>query len=136
MTFVGDVDASGKLDADVRVQVADYIRTFKGSRIEVKVQKERKRRTNPQNSWAWGVAYPLIAEALGYDRDEHQELHYALVARCFGTHIDERIGAEVANVRSSKLDTQQFAEYMEWLTRFAAKQWGVVIPLPDESEVA
>jgi hypothetical protein len=93
---------------------------------------QRRRRSDRQNAWIWGVAYPLIAETLGYDRHEHDEIHYALVAKCFGTHHDDKLAIDVPNVRSSKLSTKQFSDYMDWLVRFAAQEWGCVIPLPDE----
>jgi hypothetical protein len=88
-----------------------------------------------QNAWHWGVAIPILADALGYDKDEHDDLHYALVNECFGTHVDPRLGREVPNVRSSKLSTEKFSEFMEWEVRWAAKQ-GIVVPLPNESEAA
>lgn len=131
--FVGDVDASGKLDADVRAQVAEYLRTFAGMAVEISVRKYNRKRSHEQNAWAWGVAYPLIAESIGYDKHEHEELHYWLVAQCFGTHHDERIDADVPNVRSSRLTTAEYSDYMEWLVRFAAEKFGVIVPLPNEA---
>jgi hypothetical protein len=133
--FVGPVDTTGKLDPDVRGHVSDYLRTFAGKVLEISVRQYRKQRSIDQNAWIWGVAYPLIAESIGYDRDEHEELHYWLVRECFGTHHDKRLGADVANVRSSKLTTAEFSEYMEWLVRFSAKKFGVVVPLPSEAEM-
>lgn len=115
-----------------RVQYDARGKELAGKRVTLKVDVLRNTRSLRQNAWIWGVAYPLIAETIGYDRHEHDEMHYALVAKCFGTHTDEKLGAEVPNVRSSKLDTKEFGEYMEWLVRFAAQQWSCVIPLPDE----
>lgn len=104
-------------------------------RVEVVVRRERSKRSLAQNAWVWGCAYPLLAETLGYDRDEHEMLHYALVAKWGGKHFDERLRVDVPNKRSSKLSTTEFSDYMEWLVRFAAKEFGCVIPLPDEAEV-
>lgn len=90
-------------------------------------------RSLEQNKWIWSVAYPLMAEALGYDRHEHEDLHYGLVAKWGGEHFDKRLGAMVPNKRSSKLSTKDFSDYMQWLTRFAAISCGgIYIPLPDE----
>jgi hypothetical protein len=84
------------------------------------------------NAYWWGVAVPLIAEAMGHDRDEYESVHYALVAACFGTVRDEKTGLDVPKARSSKLDTKQFSELMEWAVRFAADKLGVYVPLPDD----
>jgi hypothetical protein len=125
-----------RLRDGVAGRLRDYIRTLPvDGELELTVRVRRKRRSLDQNAWIWGVAYPLLGEGLGYDRHEIDDMHYALVAKCFGTHVDDRLGTEVPNVRSSKLTTKEFSEYMDWLVRFAAG-YGVVIPLPDEAEAA
>lgn len=100
---------------------------------DVEIRPRRRTRSTDQNAWIWGVAYPQIAEALGYEPHEIEELHYGLVAKWGGEHFDKRLGAMVPNKRSSKLTTKEFSDYMEWLVRFGAKECGgVVIELPDE----
>lgn len=113
-----------------------WLGSLTGKTVDVVIRLHRNQRSLDQNAWIWGVAYPLIAEALGYDKDEHEQLHYALVDECFGRSFDARIGREVPNVRSSKLDTGKFSEYMEWLVRWAAREHAIVVPLPNESEAA
>ena len=76
----------------------------------------------------------MIAHELGYDKHEHDDVHYALVAKCFGTHV--KLQQEIPNVRSSHLTTTQFSELMEWEVRFAAQELGVVVPLPNEGALA
>jgi hypothetical protein len=99
----------------------------------VEIRRQKKDRSLDQNAWCWGVAYPLIAESLGYEPHEIEELHYGLVAKWGGEHFDKRLGAMVPNKRSSKLTTKEFSDYMEWLVRFGAKECGGVnVPLPGE----
>jgi hypothetical protein len=99
----------------------------------VEIRPARSRRSLGQNAWVWGVAYPAIAAALGYEPHETEDLHYGLVAKWGGEHFDKRLGAMVPNTRSSNLTTTEFSNYMEWLVRFAAKECGgVVLTLPDE----
>lgn len=134
----GLVDGEGVLHLDVgndRFR-AHYGTHFRGRRVEVLIREEGRQRSNDQNAWLWGVAYPVLAEELGYDKDEHEDLHYGLVAKWGGEHYDKRVGAMVPDKRSSKLTTKEFSEYMEWLVRFAAtKCGGILIPLPNEAEV-
>ncbi len=113
-----------------------YLKQLAGQRIDVVLRAHRERRSDRQNKWHWGIAIPLIAHHLGYDKHEHDEVHYALVAECFGVHIDRVTGREIPNVRSSKLSTVQFSELMEWEVRWAATEHGIVIPLPNEAEAA
>lgn len=135
--WTGVMTPDGVVVLDKRSEYHEYCRTLAGQPIQQVVKKYESQRSLDQNAWLWGVAYPVIAEALGYDHHEHEDLHYALVAKCFGDHFDKRIGAMVPNKRSSKLTTKEFSEYMEWLVRFAAVEChGVVVPLPGESEAA
>ena len=133
----GSVDEAGKLRVEHRDLFLAHLKALSNTVVEVVVKRQQQQRSLDQNAWIWGVAYPVIAEELGYDKHEHDDLHYALIAKCFGEHFDKRVGAMVPNKRSSKLTTKEFSEYMEWLVRFAATELGgIVVPLPNESEAA
>jgi len=114
-----------------------YRKSLAGVRVQAVLKRQQSQRSLDQNAYWWGVAYPIIADALGYDSHEIDDLHYALVAKCFGEHFDKRLGAMVPNKRSSQLTTTEGSHYTEWLVRFAATDCGgVVVPLPGESEAA
>lgn len=132
--FHGTVSADGRLvlDDDERLRRQGYLRTLAGKRVDVVVKPYHRRRSDPQNKWWWGIAVPLIAHELGYDKHEHEQLHYALVAKCFGTTTDQKLHQEIPNVRSSQMTTVQFSELMEWAVRWAAQDYGIEIPLPGE----
>lgn len=136
--FHGRVSEDGKLElaADESDRRKAHLRHLAGKPVDITIKVHRSQRSLDQNAWIWGRAYPLIAEELGYDYDEHEMLHYSLIAECFGTTFDPRLGREVPNARSSQLNTEQFSEYMEWLVRWAAREHGIVVPLPSESEAA
>ena len=110
--------------------------------MDLTVKAPKSQRSLQQNKWIWAVAYPLIAQAVGYDLDEIHDnsaletIHYALVERCFGTTWNAKMRITVPNERSSQMSTVRFSEYMEWLPRFAAQEYGIVVPLPGESEAA
>lgn len=136
--FHGDVTADVKLilDAAEAELRRGYLRKLAGQRVQIVVRKFRKNRSDRQNRWWWGIAVPLIAQELGYDKHEHEDVHYALVAKCFGVHFDDRLKQEVPNKRSSSLTTAEFSELMEWAVRVAAIEWGIQLPLPNEAEAA
>lgn len=137
-TFHGVVTKAGTLELlDVeRIRRRVYLLGIAGKEVEIVIKVHRDRRSTKQNAWWWGIAVPLIAHELGYDRHEHDRLHYALVSLCFGTTVDAVTKQEIPNVRSSQLMTVQFADLMEWAVRWAAQEHGIVIPLPNESEAA
>ena len=136
--FNGEITPDGRLQMDgiEASQRRRYLRSLAGKRVGVVIRERRAQRSHNQNAWLWGVAIPLLAEAFGYDQHEHEQLHYQLLAECFGTVYDQRFGRDVCRVTSSRLTTKEFSDYMEWLVRWAAVEHGCVIPLPNESEAA
>jgi hypothetical protein len=111
-----------------------WLRSLEGVSVDVVVKPHVEKRSDQQNRWWWGVAVPLIAYELGYDKHELEAVHYALVSKCFGVKPDRLLG-EVPNVRSSHLTTVQFSELMEWAVRWAALEMGITVPLPNEVDV-
>ena len=135
--WMGSVTPEGTLKLDARSRFQAYLKRLANQPVQLVLKKRESQRSLDQNAWIWGVAYPVIAEALGYDLHEHDDVHYALIEKCFGAHFDTRLRAMVPNKRSSKLTTKEFSEYMAWLVRFAAIDLGgIVVPLPGESEAA
>lgn len=125
--------AGGKLTLNTDREFRRYIKSLPDQPIQLVVQRKKSQRSLGQNAYLWSVAYPVLAEALGYDAHEVDDLHYALVAKWSGEHFDRRLGAMVPNKRSSTLTTAEMSEYIEWLVRFGATTCGVVVPLPGES---
>jgi hypothetical protein len=110
-----------------------------GEEVIVTVAKKQDKRTSAQNRLAWGTTYAQILEGLadevGYDRhdiDGKEKLHEGLCMKYGGTEKDPVTGHDVRKFRSSKATKQQFTEYIEWVCRFAAQEYGVVVTLPGE----
>lgn len=106
--------------------------SLEGKRIVITLKQDRKRRSLKQQAWWWGVAIPEIAEYLGYDRHEHEALHYELVKLWGGTHTEEKAGIELPNKRSSELTTEEFSDLMEWVVRFASEKWNLYLLMPSD----
>jgi len=87
------------------------------------------KRSSAQNRWLWGVAYPMIAEKLGY---ETWEVHEVMKLKLNPVHLE--IGDEVMTVGGStaKMSKERFSEYKEQLQRWAAQFLGLYIPDPNE----
>ena len=134
--FHGFCRDNGEIAYDAPKQYGAHADSLAGKRVEVVLRRERSKRSIDQNRWLFGCALPILAECLGYDKHEHEDLHYAMVAKCYGTHYDEKLGLDVPNRRSSKLTTREFSDYMEWFVRFAATEFGCVIPLPNEVDLS
>ena len=99
----------------------------------IEVTEWKKPRTNQQNAFLWGVAYPAILEGggealAGWTRDD---LHEYFLGECFGWETLEGFGRKRMRPlkRSSKLTKQEFSDYLLFLETRCA-QMGIVIPEP------
>ncbi len=129
--FHGEVKG-GRIKFDNRPVLDRLLATLEGKRIVVSVKEDRKRRSLRQNAFWWGVVIPEIADEIGYDRHEHEALHYELVKVWAGSHRNEKTGLDLPNKRSSELSTEEFSDLLEWAVRFAAEKLGMFILMPSD----
>jgi hypothetical protein len=101
-------------------------------------------RTIQQNRYLNGVAYKLIGEHTGYERNEIHEYFLGLFFGWTEKKVPRKPsnpkGVESVPIRTtttneegkrSLLSTEEFWEYVEFLQRFAAEKLQMVIPDPD-----
>ena len=99
----------------------------------IEITEWRKPRTNQQNAFLWGVAYPAILEGggealAGWTRDD---LHDYFLGECFGWETIEGFGRKRMRPlkRSSALTKQEFSEYLNFLEG-RCMDMGITIPEP------
>lgn len=105
------------------------------------ITPKKEKRTNAQNRAMWGTVYDSLllglADAVGYDRHERaaakELLHEGLCAKFGGMETCKITGQQVRKFRTSKATKQEFSDYIEWVARFAATEYGVVVALPGEA---
>lgn len=105
----------------------DYLKTLEGVRCEVSVRKIRAQRSNNQNNYYFGVVCKVLGDYFGYEPDE---MHEALKLKFL------QVGAvDVPTLKSTtKLNTAEFEDYLERIRRWAAIDYSIAIPLPNEVE--
>lgn len=113
--FVGDVSQSGKLDTDVRVQVADYIRTFAGGKIEINIRKYNSKRSLAQNARYWALI-TVGAASLWEDPSEAETLHEEIAHLLLALQPCPKTGLR-RRMRTPKLNTAEFTVYMDRVER-------------------
>lgn len=104
-----------------------------GVELVVEIREKKDKRSLKANRAYWGLLVTPLAEHLGYDRDEIDDLHEGLLMLYSGTHIDKVSQKEVPNKRSRKMTTSEFHDFMEWTVRYAAKEHGIELELPDDT---
>ena len=120
-------------------ELLPLLRLFaEGKPVNVKVSVAKPDRTPWQNRYLWGVAYALLAPAVGF---EPEEVHEYLVGSFFGWREKRLPGGRVQQVpirttttdadgNPDLLDGDEFWRFVEFVQRVGARQ-GVVIPDPD-----
>lgn len=108
-----------------------------GKSWKVTLEEFRPRRSLAQNAFLFGVVYPSILEGggealAGWGKDE---LHEFLLGEWAGWETLTLGGRTVHKPvrRSSRLNKQDFSDYLEFLSRRAA-ELGIVIPEPNYGE--
>lgn len=103
----------------------DAVKSFNGRAIAIDINIRKPRRTNPQNSYLWGVVYKAISDFTGYSEEE---LHYEVFALMFRKYVDDKGNERIKN--SSEMTTEECSNYIEKVRRWASVELGLYIPDP------
>lgn len=106
-----------------------------GKRIALTLKEHKKTRSNRQNRYMFGVVIegvlPLLEDSGALDKED---AHEYLLKRFAPKKVIKGPDGEPVIVpkRSKDMSTDEMEQYLEKIRAFAA-QWGVQIPLPNES---
>ncbi len=113
-------------------QIACLVNGLNTSRKwEVIIKPYQKKRTDRQNGLYW-VWIGIIADELGYEKDD---LHDILRERFLPVRREMVLGIErkrLTSTSSRDFTAQMMADYMNHIHRFAAQEFGILLPNSDE----
>lgn len=108
------------------------------------IEEAKSERSLQQNKYLFGCAYELISKAQGYEK---MDLHEDFLKRHFGVKLKKvpkcrdypeglkevplRTTTTDENGRRSVLGKIAFAEFVDFVQRYSAEYYGVVVPDPD-----
>jgi len=116
----------------------DAIKSFEGQNVIVTIEKAKKKRSNPQNNFYWGVCLPIIQygfkDATGEFRTT-KNIHYKILLPLFAP-INEVVNKDtgesvIEKLSSSEMTTTQFCEFVLEIQKWSAEFLGVIIPDPN-----
>jgi hypothetical protein len=126
--FTGKID-KGKLVHDTPQRYLVYMTSLEGQKIELTLRKFRKKRSDQQNRYYWGVVIDILGKTFGY---EPEEMHEALKFKFL--QIDSSIQPGLISARSTtKLSTTEFMDYISAIQRWAAQEFHIYLPDPNEA---
>lgn len=101
------------------------------ARYRVSIEEARPRRSDPQNRYLWAAVYPTILAAGKLDGWSANDLHEYLLGEHFGWELVEGFGRKRQRPvrRSSKLNKQEFSEYVAFIQQRMAEH-GIYVPDP------
>lgn len=117
----------GKLQFEKPELYRAYISGIKAdTRIEITIKPYKRKRSDQQNRFYWGVVVPILANHFGYTKDEmHDALRWEFLRR-------EGEGPTTARSTTS-LTTVEFIAYIDSIVIWAATNYQIVIPDPYET---
>lgn len=126
----------GKISPVVAGNIARLLRLAEGKRVKITLQQVKKRRSNRQNAYYWGVVVPAVLEMFleagnSITEEGVHDFLKAYVGKLV-KHVKQPNGS-IAVVLGSTADlrTLEFEDYLEKCRAWAAEM-GCVIPLPNE----
>ena len=112
---------------DTPLKLYKYLEQFCGHKVEVIIRKPKTKRSDLQNSYYFGVVVEMLANELGYDKDEmHEILKYKFLQ-------SNSMGMPYVK-STTKLSTGEFEDYLSGIKRWAAEFLHINIPDPNEAE--
>lgn len=118
--------------------IIDAINSFEGKDVLITLEKPKKKRSNPQNAFYYGVVIPIVQNALrdaGYVMTN--EATHDLIKLKFLKEViltNEETGEVVERVKSTtELSTSQFMDFVAEIRQFTNEYFGVDIPEPNEN---
>ena len=118
--------------------IIDAINSFEGKDVLITLEKPKKKRSNPQNAFYYGVVIPIVQNALrdaGYVMTN--EATHDLIKLKFLKEViltNEETGEVVERVKSTtELSTSQFMDFVAEIRIFTNEYFGVDIPEPNEN---
>jgi len=88
----------------------------------------KQSRTNPQNSYYWGIIIPIISDYTGYTEIQ---THEVLKSEFLPEQLNLGNKTVITNKSTTELSTIEFNEYTEQCRQWGAEQ-GLNIPEPNE----
>jgi len=130
LEYYSNVSEDGKLQKNVSQKIANELKYFANKRVEITIQKLKSTRSLQQNR-LWWLYVTIIAKDVGYTKEEmHEILKFKFLKR---EKVDEKTGEIFEYIGSTtKLNKSEFSDLISDLIQWAAQNFNLVLPLPNE----
>jgi hypothetical protein len=127
----------GKMTTN-RSVLSQAMSAFNGMEVDITIERHKRKRSNPQNSYLHGAVLPIIRNRLielGINEAQSKEWVFDFVkANCLVTEVVNMETGEVLKSlgKSSALSTWEFNEFVERIQQYCSEKLSLYIPNPGE----
>jgi hypothetical protein len=127
----------GKMTTN-RSVLSQAMSAFNGMDVDITIERHKRKRSNPQNSYLHGAVLPIIRNRLielGINEAQSKEWVFDFIkANCLVTEIVNKETGEVLKSlgKSSALSTWEFNEFVERIQQYCSEKLSLYIPDPGE----
>ena len=113
------------------------IESLEGEQVTVKIEKVKRKRSDKQNRWYWGVAVPTVMKGIEKQTGEKYDketIHAMILNLVGGLKMETKIimgmnVIEVKQKRTSEMTTEEFVDFHNKLQEHFAEK-DIIIPDP------
>lgn len=119
----------GRLILPDTVEFRRLLDSLEGKDVDLGIKKWEPFSTDNQFAYYYGIVLKVIAEKTGYSRDD---LDLILKNKFLYTYVPLGDSIERRLLSKQEITSQEFSEFIETVTRWAAEKLELVIPDPNE----
>lgn len=127
---------NGRLSPPVADRIRKFLAEMEGKTVAIAMERKRRKRSNPQNAFYWGVVLPIAVSmfAEAGENADRDTVHRYLKGEVGGMKkpVTSPDGEVIWRVdTSTRLTTMEWEDWMTKIRAWAAA-FGVEMPLPNE----
>ena len=136
LEYQGKVE-NGVLNVVHRKRMTEDIKQFEGKNVIITLTRKKKKRSNPQNKYYWGVVVPVVKQGLrdaGYPIMGIDKVHdYLKLEFLRDLLVNEDTGEVITVIKSTtELSTSEFMDFLAQVQQWATEFLNIYIPDPNE----
>ena len=139
LELTAKVDDEGKMRLFQKDTLLAWCGKNKGAMMKVRFSAVRKSRSNPQNSYYWGVVVAMVQSRLrelGHEVTE-VDTHEFLKSRFNSRTVEVKDGYYIDVPQpTTDMETTEFMDYLEKIKMFASQLLDIYIPEPGEAQLS
>jgi hypothetical protein len=128
---------NGKLELQNSKKFAEELKIFEGDNVLLTLEKKKRKRSNQQSRYYWGVVIPSVKyamEAKGFFINNKEQVHLLMKVKFLKAEIINVATGEVIETIGSttRLSTIDFESYLEQIRAWSASYLDCIVALPNE----